>query len=242
MTLSCDRQASMQGRPESAIRPMEYPTVKGIPQNPAALSHDLIESVGREERQSDREAVFARELEEARKNGIEQGKQMAAAESMDWRLQRAAELVAAMDAFLSGRDAYLAQMETEVVRLALAVAERILHRESQLDPLLLSGAVRMALGQLADSTEVRLRVPEQQRELWIDVVRLMPGLPLRPQVNGDPGLAAASAVLESSLGTADLSVRAQLDEIERGFFDRTEIRGDDQDVPRAGAVEAGKSV
>ncbi len=231
----------MQRRPEPAIRPMEYPKVKGVPQTPGALSPDLIESAGREERESDREASLARKLEDARKTGIEQGKEMAAAESADWRLQRAAELAAAVEAFRSGRDAYLAQLETEVVRLALAVAEKILHRESQLDPLLLSGAVRMALGQLSDSTEVRLRVPEEHLQLWNDVVRLMPGLPLRPQVTGDPGLSAASAVLESSLGTADLSVRAQLDEIERGFLDRTEIRGDYPDVRRADAVETGKS-
>jgi flagellar biosynthesis/type III secretory pathway protein FliH len=47
-------------------------------------------------------------------------------------------------------------------------------------------------------------------------------------------LGAAAVILESSLGTVDLSVRAQLEEIERGFFDRVEtsIEGG----PAAGAV------
>ncbi len=35
------------------------------------------------------------------------------------------------------------------MKLALAVAARILRREAQMDPLLLTGAVRVALGQLA---------------------------------------------------------------------------------------------
>ena len=57
------------------------------------------------------------------------------------------------------RDRYLHAVEHEVVELALAVAARILRREAQMDPLLLTGAVRVALGQLSGSTEVRLRVP-----------------------------------------------------------------------------------
>ena len=47
------------------------------------------------------------------------------------------------------RDRYLHAVEHEVVKLALAVAARILRREAQMDPLLLTGAVRVALGQLS---------------------------------------------------------------------------------------------
>lgn len=239
MTSSCDGRESMPA--ESAIRPMEYPILKGATGPSGALPPDLTHIIGPEERQADRGGELARELEEARNRGIEQGRQMASEESVDWRQQRAAELTAATEALRASRDTYLAQVEKEVVRLALCIAERILHRESQLDPLLLSGAVRMALGQLADSTEVRLRVPAEHRELWTEMVRLMPGLPVRPQVVSDPELQGSAVVLESSLGTADLSVRAQLEEIERGFFDRSESRSEDHSIPKAGAVEIGKT-
>jgi flagellar assembly protein FliH len=124
------------------------------------------------------------------------------------------------------RDDYLARVEQEVVRLALAIAERILHREANMDPLLLAGAVRVALGQLAESTEVRLRVPADQREMWAEMLRLMPGLPLRPEVVGDPELSACEAILETNLGRVDLGVRAQIGEIERGFFDLLNVRAD----------------
>jgi len=93
-----------------------------------------------------------------------------------------------------------------------------------MDPLLLSGAVRVALGHLAESTEVRLRVPPGQRDMWAEMVRLMPGLPLRPQVQADEDLQSCDAVLETGLGTVDLGVRAQLAEIERGFFDLLDVR------------------
>lgn len=213
----------MQEEAESAIRLMEYPVMRGLSGSGATLS-PVSSHTAEMEAKAAQEAAFARQLEAVRREGLEQGKHMATAESSTWRQQRAAELAAAMEAFRTSRDAYLAEVEKEVVRLALAIAERILHRESQLDPLLLSGAVRMALGQLADSTEVRLRVPAEQRELWTEVVRLMPGLALRPQVIADSELPSDGAVLESGLGKVDLSVSAQLEQIEKGFFDRIETR------------------
>ena len=70
------------------------------------------------------------------------------------RVQQAAGL---MESFTQERDHFLQKVEHEVVKLALAIAARILRREAQMDPLLLSGAVRVALGQLSGSTQVRLR-------------------------------------------------------------------------------------
>ena len=62
------------------------------------------------------------------------------------RIRQAAELV---ENLAHERDQYLHAVEYEVVKLALAVAARILRREAQMDPLLLTGAVRVALGQLS---------------------------------------------------------------------------------------------
>lgn len=225
----------MRAEAELAIRPVEYPVLHTGPRAapfPAPAPAPKTQEPAPEE-------VLARQLEAARREGVEKGKQLAAAESAAWRQQRAADLASAVEAFRAGRDAYLAQVEKEVVRLALAIAERILHRESQLDPLLLSGAVRAALAQLAETTEVRLRVPADQRELWTDVVRLMPGLRLRPQVLADADLPGGAVRIESILGTVDLSVQAQLEEIERGFFDRVEARRERPAAPGAIPAKAG---
>jgi flagellar assembly protein FliH len=80
------------------------------------------------------------------------------------------------------------------------------------------------LGQLSDTTEVRLRVPAAEYELWGEMIRLMPNLPLRPQLVADDGLSAGECTLETHLGSVDLGVKAQLAEIERGFFDLLERR------------------
>jgi flagellar assembly protein FliH len=106
------------------------------------------------------------------------------------------------------------------VKLALGIAARILRREAQMDPLLLTGAVRVALGQLSGSTEVRLRVPSAELDLWNDVIALLPNLSLKPAVVAGEGMRLGDCVIETTLGSVDLGIRSQLGEIERGFFDR----------------------
>lgn len=130
-----------------------------------------------------------------------------------------AELAGLIETFAAERERYLRAVEAEVVKLSLAIAARILRRESELDPLLLTGAVRVALGQLAASTRVKLRVPAAQTDLWSEAVALIPNLPLRPVVVGDEAMRAGDCIVETELGSVDIGVRAQLREIERGFFD-----------------------
>jgi flagellar assembly protein FliH len=134
------------------------------------------------------------------------------------------KLIEAIRQFHDVRDSYLAQVEREVVHLSLAIASRILHREVRMDPLLLSGVVRVALGKLSDATEVRLRVPATDEAMWSEMLRLMPNLPLHPKVIADEKMCAGECSLETQLGCIDLGVSAQLAEIERGFFDLLEHR------------------
>jgi flagellar assembly protein FliH len=217
----------MLGNAENKVRPMQYPILPGAPlplPGGAASAHVGGKAGEAEQALAEREQQFARQLEAARREAFENGREAARGEQVAWRQQCAAQLASALEGLCAQRDEYLARVEHEVVRLALAIAARILHREAQMDPLLLSGAVRVALGQLAESTEVKLRVPAAQRELWAEMLRLMPGLPLRPEVVADAEMQVSEAVLEAGLGSVDLGVRAQLAEIERGFFDLLEVR------------------
>jgi len=133
------------------------------------------------------------------------------------RTRQASELI---ETFARERDRYLQQVEREVVELALAVAARILRREAQMDPLLLTGAVRVALGQLSGSTEVRVRVPDGDLALWKETLAVLPNLRIKPQLVAGEGMRLGDCVIETELGSVDLGIRAQLGEIERGFFDR----------------------
>ena len=111
-----------------------------------------------------------RSFESGREKGRQEGRQAereaqatTQAAAQQERARQAAHL---MESFTRERDRYLQEVEHEVVKLALAVAARILRREAQMDPLLLTGAVRVALGQLSGSTQVRLRVPPAELDLW----------------------------------------------------------------------------
>ena len=185
------------------------------------------------------DARLAEEKRRAFEAGREQGRQaereaqsgpQAAAQQQ--RTQQAAELI---ESFAQERDRYMGAVEHEVVKLALAVAARILRREAQMDPLLLTGAVRVALGQLSGSTQARLRVPEAELDLWREAIALVPNLTVRPTVSAGEGMRLGDCVIETELGSVDLGIRSQLGEIERGFFDRAGSMSSSK--PKPDAVE-----
>lgn len=170
------------------------------------------------------EAERERSFEAGRAHGQAEGRQaerdaQAAAQkaAQTQSTRQAAEFVSR---FAEERDRYMQAAEHEVVRLALAIAARILRREAQMDPLLLTGAVRVALGQLAGTTEARLLVPPAELDLWTEAMAHLPNLPLKPTVQAGEGMRLGECMLETTLGSIDLGIRSQLAEIERGFFDR----------------------
>jgi flagellar assembly protein FliH len=168
-----------------------------------------------------------RSFEGGRARGLEEGRQAereahAAARAAEVEQQKR-QLGALVVRFDEASERHLRAVEQEVVKLALAVASRILRREAQMDPLLLTGAVRVALGQMAASSEVRLMVPVAELELWREAIAHLPHLAMKPQVMVGEGMRLGDCAIESQVGTVDLGVRAQLAEIERGFFDRAGI-------------------
>lgn len=206
--------ASLEGLVEEKTEEPEAEEPAAQPQaveNAESLQEDLNRRLEEEKR---------RAFEAGRQQGVqaEQEAHRLAIESMaEERKKQSEELLAS---FLRARDEYYAKVESEVVRLALKIAARILRRESQMDPLLLTGAVRVALGQLSNTTQVKLRVPAQDLELWKEAIEHIPNLSVHPEVVADAKIGYGECVVETNLGTVDLGLGTQLAEIERGFFDR----------------------
>lgn len=122
------------------------------------------------------------------------------------------------------RSRYLAESEEKVVRLAIAIAQRILHREIQIDATALVGLLKAAV----DKSELR----EVQRIVLnpIDLEALQPhlsrlNLPPRVEIVSERSLERGALLIESTTGTMDASVISQLDEVERGFVDMLGKRG-----------------
>ena len=125
--------------------------------------------------------------------------------------------------FARDRQAYFAAVEEQVVKLALAVARRVLAREVEADRMHLAATVRAALTRVQDGSKTVLRVPADEALDWAEM-----GLgeldSARVEVVGDVRLAAGECVLETSVGRVELGVKPQLEEIESAFAELTEWR------------------
>ncbi len=157
----------------------------------------------------------ARARKEGRDEGIAQGRAEA-----EKKLASEKQAVAqAVQEFARERATYFQRVEAEVVGLAVAIARKILHREAQVDPLLLAGVVRVGLDNIAAGTRVRLKVHPDQIQPWRQFFAQQPDLRTTPELMGDATLGPGRCMLETDLGSTDLTLEMQLKEIEQGFFD-----------------------
>ncbi len=131
----------------------------------------------------------------------------------------AARINAIAEAFAASRADYFRSVEAEVVRLALAIAAHVLHREAQMDALLLRGPVRVALEDLQQQSVCVLEVPEDAVAIWTRWLTECHPAAARVEVRGVPDVPSDYCRVKIDASTADLSVSSQLGEIERGFFD-----------------------
>lgn len=162
------------------------------------------------------------QVERARSEATAEARLLWEAELQEKIAQERSRLQKIEEEFRQERTRYFAGVESEVVRLALAIAVRVLHREVKLDPLLLTGVVRVALEKVAKDSAVVLRVPVGEIEMWQGVFAAHQDAAMK--LVGDERLAAGECVLETNVGRVELGVSAQLEEIERGFFDLMQQR------------------
>jgi flagellar assembly protein FliH len=177
-----------------------------------------------EQRLQDERAALAQAVAAAREQGRREERQAMEQEANAGQQRLQAQILQSLEQFRLERQSYFHNVEGEVVRLALAIAARVLHREAHLDPLLLAGAVRVALEKLGDSSRVVMRVPPREVEPWKEFFRTGSNLRIQPGVLEDPSLSPGECLLATELGTIELGVRAQLEEIEKGFFDLLDRR------------------
>jgi flagellar assembly protein FliH len=116
------------------------------------------------------------------------------------------------------RKDYFARVEGEVVQLALSIAGKILHREAQVDPLLIAAVVQIALGQLKEGAAATIRVRPEEAKMWRQHFAAQ-SLVQAVSVVEDTDLQPHDCILETELGSANFSLDVQLKEVEKGFFD-----------------------
>jgi flagellar assembly protein FliH len=160
-------------------------------------------------------------VEAARKQGIQEGVAQAKGAAAQVIEQERSAVAAAVRDFSQQRREYFRQVESEAVRLALSIARKVLHREAQMDPLLLAGVMRVALDQMQAGTRLVLRTSPGAARSWQEFCakQLSVTGEQTVEVVPDSSLESHRCILQADVGSTEISLDAQLQEIESGFFD-----------------------
>ncbi len=169
------------------------------------------------------QAEFAERIKRERAEAAQQTEQRLRQE-YELKLQAArAPIAAAIQGFEAQLDEYYPRVEAEVVQLALAIAAKILHREAQVDPMLVATLVRMTVEKLREGTKVTVRVCPKRARQWKEYFAGQ-SQSARVEVIEDEQLSEHDCLLESELGVANFGLDTQLKEVEQGFFDLLALR------------------
>jgi flagellar assembly protein FliH len=114
------------------------------------------------------------------------------------------------------------EAEQDLIRLAMAVARRIIRRELTIDPDALHGLILGALEKLQGQEVCRVRLhPSHAAAVTACLKQIAAASPV--EVIPDASREVGTVIFETDRGNLDASVESQLREIERGLGDR--LRG-----------------
>jgi len=160
---------------------------------------------------------------EAYESGVRAG-DAAARQELQTNVQATLERLAGAVAEIAGtRSDTIHRAEADAVRLTLAIARRILHRETSLNPKVLEDLIKAALDKLQGQEVYRVRVHPDQVEIMKSCLEES-GRSQTVTVVPDPTQSEGGAVFETGRGLLDASLDTQLDEIDRILSDQLEAR------------------
>jgi flagellar assembly protein FliH len=111
------------------------------------------------------------------------------------------------------------QAEADIVKLALAIARRVVNRELNTDPEAVVGLVKVALGKLRIQEVTRVRVHPNHLGIIKEMLSHWGGSGAL-EIEGDAGVGLGGILFDTARGEFDASIDVQLNEIERGLTDR----------------------
>lgn len=168
-------------------------------------------------------AEFAERIARERAEAICEMEQKLRVEYERKLLAARAPIATAVAKFEEERDKYFGQVEAEIVQLSLAIAAKILHREAQVDPMLVAALVRMTIEKMREGSSVTVRVGAGRAKRWKEYFAGQPSVS-HVEVIEDAELSDHDCVLETELGSANFGLDTQLKEVEQGFFDLLALR------------------
>lgn len=192
-------------------------------EEPPATSPELEGAIQRiqvlERRIQELEAELPRRHEMGRKEGRAEGERAGMAAGTAAVQPVLDRMTASIAELASYRARFRRDSEPELLKLALAVARKILRRELTVDPHSLLGILKAALETINQAEVLSIRVAPEDAPLLSGKLTGL-GLPDAVEVAGDRTLERGSVILDTRRGQVDASIQTQLAEIENGFADR----------------------
>jgi flagellar assembly protein FliH len=138
----------------------------------------------------------------------------AGARRADAMLRRVAHT---LDELTELRRVIVASTEQQMVRLALAVARRIVGRELTQDPELVAAMAHVALQRLGEAVPATIKLNPEDYTVVV-AQRATPWSSTQVRVVPDPAVVRGGCLVESEVGTVDASPDAQLAELSRALL------------------------
>lgn len=123
------------------------------------------------------------------------------------------------------KDIIIKSSESEIVKLATAIAKKIIHQEIKTDPDIIINIVRAAMQKVGNNAEINLLVNPENLDTIInakdELMSLAKGV-REMQIVADKSIPPTGCVIETENETLDARVEKQLAEIEQSMMDVNE--------------------
>jgi flagellar assembly protein FliH len=118
------------------------------------------------------------------------------------------------------RSLLYAQVEREVVRLAVEVAKKIVHREINADPDVIQTLVRVALGHVAEKSAVTIHLnPVDYNHLLKQRAELSQAETRDIALLADKSIERGGCLIQTTCGDIDARIEEKFREVEHAFFE-----------------------
>src|SRR5262245_17114959 len=157
------------------------------------------------------EAVRIRD--DAAREGLERGQAEGREQARREESQKLGESIRRiLDEVDRHRNRLATEAERDVVRLAVAIAEKIVKAEIKRGTPVAENNLRAALRRAVRGHGLEIRLHPE------DAARLRSAAETGATILADPSVSPGGCVVRSGVGSVDLDIRTQLDEIERGLL------------------------
>jgi flagellar biosynthesis/type III secretory pathway protein FliH len=163
----------------------------------------------------DFEALKAAAWTEGFQQGYDEGLKLAAQEQQD----TITRLSALLHDVAADNEEMVRGLETQVVELALAVAEKVIAREAAVDPQIVLNVVRSALSEIHDATELRIHVsPEDMPLLEQRWQEMLPrSVAAHSELLSDELVERGGVIVETRIGYVDSQLKTRINPVVTSF-------------------------